>query len=134
MTHSFPTRRASDLATSIGDADTGKKLVGENVHGGKRFVKDRVARLRADTVAHLAPGDGGMVEIDGDTVGAYRDATGAVHAVSITCTHMGCTLHWNGAETSWDCPCHGSRFATDGGVLNGPAVEPLDPIDVDTDT
>src|SRR3546814_17180316 len=88
MTHSFPTRRASDLATSIGDADTGKKLVGENVHVGKRFVKDRVARLRADTVAHLAPGDGGMVEIDGDTVGAYRDATGAVHAVSITCTHQ----------------------------------------------
>ncbi|HEY9562143.1 MAG TPA: FAD-dependent oxidoreductase [Nocardioides sp.] len=121
-------------ATRIGDADTVKKLVEENVHVGKRFVKDRVARLRADTVAHLAPGDGGMVEIDGDTVGAYRDATGAVHAVSITCTHMGCTLHWNGAETSWDCPCHGSRFATDGGVLNGPAVEPLDPIDVDTDT
>jgi glycine/D-amino acid oxidase-like deaminating enzyme/nitrite reductase/ring-hydroxylating ferredoxin subunit len=121
-------------ATRIGDADTVKKLVEENVHVGKRFVKDRVARLRADTVAHLQPGDGGMVEIDGDTVGAYRDATGAVHAVSITCTHMGCTLHWNGAETSWDCPCHGSRFATDGGVLNGPAVESLDGIDVDADT
>lgn len=121
-------------ATRIGDAHTVKKLVEENVHVGKRFVEDRVARLRAGTVAHLRPGDGGMVKVDGDTVGAYRDATGAVHAVSITCTHMGCTLHWNGAETSWDCPCHGSRFATDGKVLNGPAVEPLARIDVDPDT
>jgi len=121
-------------ATRIGDADTVKKLVEQNLHVGKRFVKDRVARLGAGSVAHLEPGDGGMVDIDGDTVGAYRDATGAVHAVSITCTHMGCTLHWNGAETSWDCPCHGSRFATDGGVLNGPAVEPLEHIHVDADT
>lgn len=121
-------------ATRVGDADTVKKLVEENGHVGKRFLKDRVARLRAETVDDLRPGDGGMVEIDGDVVGAYRDATGAVDAVSITCTHMGCTLRWNGAETSWDCPCHGSRFATDGDVLNGPAVEPLDRVDVDADT
>src|SRR3546814_14260224 len=63
-------------ATRIGDADTVKKLVEANVHVGKRFVKDRVARLRADPVAHLAPGDGGMVEIDGAPVGASPDATG----------------------------------------------------------
>ncbi len=92
---------------------------------------DRIARLRAESVAHLQPGDGRMVEIDGDAVGAYRGADGTVQAVSITCTHMGCTLQWNGAETSWDCPCHGSRFAVDGRVLNGPAVRPLEQIDVD---
>lgn len=37
------------------------------------------------------------------------------------CPHLGCALHWNAAEHSWDCPCHGSRFAADGRVLDNPA-------------
>lgn len=37
------------------------------------------------------------------------------------CPHMGCALKWNSAEHSWDCACHGSRFSTDGRVLDNPA-------------
>ena len=37
------------------------------------------------------------------------------------CPHMGCALKYNRQEHSWDCPCHGSRFAEDGRVLDGPA-------------
>lgn len=37
------------------------------------------------------------------------------------CPHLGCALKWNSAERSWDCPCHGSRFAENGKVLNNPA-------------
>lgn len=37
------------------------------------------------------------------------------------CTHLGCALHWNSAEHSWDCACHGSRFSEDGRVLENPA-------------
>lgn len=41
------------------------------------------------------------------------------------CPHMGCALRRNGVEGSWDCPCHGSRFAADGTLLNGPATDGL---------
>ena len=38
------------------------------------------------------------------------------------CPHMGCALKRNKAERSWDCPCHGSRFDNDGGLLDNPAM------------
>ncbi|HWD79112.1 MAG TPA: Rieske 2Fe-2S domain-containing protein, partial [Kribbella sp.] len=77
------------------------------------------------TADQLQPGTGGITDLDGDRVGAYRDADGRLHAVEPTCTHLGCPLHWNSAEASWDCNCHGSRFDVDGTVLNGPAGRPL---------
>lgn len=37
------------------------------------------------------------------------------------CTHMGCALHWNEEEKSWDCTCHGSRFSEEGHIIDNPA-------------
>jgi Rieske Fe-S protein len=56
----------------------------------------------------------------------YRDENGTIRKHSAVCTHLGCIVHWNGAEKTWDCPCHGSRFATDGQVISGPANTPLE--------
>ena len=38
------------------------------------------------------------------------------------CPHLGCALKWNGAEHTWDCPCHGSRFEEDGALIDNPAT------------
>jgi len=104
-----------------------KSLVSENLEVGKRFVADRFQRTR--DASELKPDEGDIVELDGDTVAAYRDADGTLHALSPVCTHMGCRVNFNTAERSWDCPCHGSRFGTDGRVLQGPATKDLAPAD-----
>lgn len=49
---------------------------------------------------------------------------GAVR-VSRVCPHLGGVVRWNEQEESWDCPVHGSRFAADGTLLEGPATEDL---------
>jgi Rieske Fe-S protein len=61
-----------------------------------------------------------------EVVAVSRGRDGSLRAVSAACTHLGCVVAWNGAEESWDCPCHGSRFSPDGEVLHGPAVAPLE--------
>jgi glycine/D-amino acid oxidase-like deaminating enzyme/nitrite reductase/ring-hydroxylating ferredoxin subunit len=107
------------------------RLVRENAEAGIRFFGDRLSKPGRRPIEELAPGEGGSVRHDGEKVAAYRDEDGALTAVSPTCTHLGCQVNWNRAERSWDCPCHGSRFAPDGRVLQGPAVHRLErkPID-----
>ncbi|MEX0797029.1 MAG: FAD-dependent oxidoreductase [Acidimicrobiia bacterium] len=103
-----------------------KNLLAFNAKVGKELVIGTISRLSPTDLEDLPRGDARLVEFDGKTVGAYRDAGGDVHAVSLTCTHLGCTVAWNDAERSWDCPCHGSRFSMEGEVLEGPATEDLE--------
>jgi glycine/D-amino acid oxidase-like deaminating enzyme/nitrite reductase/ring-hydroxylating ferredoxin subunit len=96
----------------------------EGIEEAAHFVKDRFRG--AANVADVAPGEGRIVGRRGDQTAVYRDPQGEVHAISARCTHLGCILSWNPAETSWDCPCHGSRFSVDGEVIQGPAVRNLE--------
>ncbi len=43
-------------------------------------------------------------------------------STSKRCPHLGCTLKWNPAEHTWDCPCHGSRFHEDGKIIDNPST------------
>lgn len=55
------------------------------------------------------------------TVNALEAVANLLTPTAPRCPHMGCALKYNPREHSWDCPCHGSRFAEDGRVLDGPA-------------
>lgn len=90
------------------------------------FASDKINGL-----ADIAPTEGKVIQIDDDKVGIYKDEHGSIHAVYATCTHMGCTVSWNQAELSWDCPCHGARYSVDGTVLNGPADRDLEYMNVE---
>jgi glycine/D-amino acid oxidase-like deaminating enzyme/nitrite reductase/ring-hydroxylating ferredoxin subunit len=90
------------------------------------LVGDRVKRPDTRTTEDIPAGEARVVGSGVGRKGVYRDDDGDLHAVSVRCTHMGCLLRFNGAERSWDCPCHGSRFDVDGAVLEGPAVKPLE--------
>lgn len=96
---------------------------------GKQTVKGLSRQLFAKGRAlaeELPAGHGGVVELDGEKVGAYRTESGELFLVSTRCPHLGCQLEWNPDEKSWDCPCHGSRFDYRGELLSGPAQIPLE--------
>jgi nucleotide-binding universal stress UspA family protein/nitrite reductase/ring-hydroxylating ferredoxin subunit len=86
-----------------------------------------VARTVAQSLSEIEPGEGGIVASGDQKLAVFRDERGEVTVLSARCTHMGCTVKWNAAESTWDCPCHGSRFAATGRVVNGPAERPLSP-------
>jgi glycine/D-amino acid oxidase-like deaminating enzyme/nitrite reductase/ring-hydroxylating ferredoxin subunit len=113
-------------ATRMGSVITSSELYKVNADAvGRRLVGDRLATLRVPDADSLAPGEGGIVRLDGDKVAAFRDDDGTLHALSPVCTHVGCLVGFNRAERTWDCPCHGSRFTLAGEVLEGPALAPL---------
>lgn len=101
-------------------------LLKENANVAQRFVRDRLPSFGTSNGDALAPGEGAVIDRGGHKVAVYRDPDSGLRAVSARCTHLGCIVSFNGAEKTWDCPCHGSRFATDGTVLEGPATMPLE--------
>ena len=103
-----------------------KNILAQSV---KSLVVQRVkpSQLR---VEDLANGEGGIVQLQGKKVGVYRDENGKIYAVKPVCTHLGCLLNWNGADKTWDCPCHGSRYRFDGKNLYDPAMKDLETISV----
>ena len=92
------------------------------------MIKDRIARPEAQSVREIKRGQGMVVGSRGKKRAVFRDRNGDLHQLSPVCTHLGCFVRWNPAESTWDCPCHGSRFKPTGEVIAGPAEEALAPI------
>ncbi len=100
-----------------------KNLATTNINMAKHLIGDKLKSLPKDI--DLKSGEAKIISHDGDKVGVFKDKQGKIHAVDITCTHMGCDLAWNAAELSWECPCHGSRFTYEGEIIEGPALKSL---------
>jgi len=93
--------------------------------GSAKNMLEHVTPSEIGSPDELAPGEGGLMRRGLKKVAVYKGEDGEIVERSAICTHLGCVVHWNGFEKCWDCPCHGSQFAPDGQVLNGPAVQPL---------
>ena len=83
-----------------------------------------------ESAKNLEKGQGGILAVGMKKVAVYKDLSGTLHAFSAVCPHLGCVVHWNTTEKSFDCPCHGSRFSCEGKVINGPAVTDLKGIEI----
>lgn len=92
------------------------------------MVKDRLTRPEAQSVRQLKRGDGMIIGSRRKKFAVFRDQNGKLCKLSPVCPHLGCLVRWNPAESTWDCPCHGSRFKPTGEVIAGPAEEALRPV------
>jgi glycine/D-amino acid oxidase-like deaminating enzyme/nitrite reductase/ring-hydroxylating ferredoxin subunit len=117
---------ASTFAPNRVSLRSAPKLAVMNARVGADFVGDRLKLAEAAGEEDVPRGEARELRDGIGRKGVYRDEDGGLHAVSLRCTHLGCLVRFNAAETSWDCPCHGSRFDVDGRVLEGPAVDPLE--------
>ncbi|MDB4917434.1 MAG: puuB 1, partial [Gemmatimonadetes bacterium] len=116
-----PNRKATTLGAIT-------EYLSENADYPFYLIADRLKHDRSG-VENVPQGEGRVLDLDGKRVACHRTASGDVITVSAVCTHMGCIVHWNNADKTWDCPCHGSRFTPDGLVLGGPAEMPLEKVE-----
>lgn len=107
-----------DLSLSISN-------VGKDISKtAKNFIAQKIY-IPSNRIEHIQNGHAGIVEHEGEKVGVYKNIKGEVFFVSTKCAHLGCELHWNADELTWDCPCHGSRFDYNGRLIESPATKNL---------
>jgi glycine/D-amino acid oxidase-like deaminating enzyme/nitrite reductase/ring-hydroxylating ferredoxin subunit len=102
-----------------------KAFISENFDYPSHLISDRITLSQATNASELRENEGAIIRNGAKKVAAYRDTSGELHLLSPVCPHLGCYVHWNEFEKSWDCPCHGSRFSAEGKLLNGPSVSDL---------
>lgn len=113
--------RRFDMSASM------KNGANDLVKTAKNFIAQRIS-IPDEHLENIEPGHGGIIEYNGKKAGVYKDKDGNIFIVSTKCTHLGCELHWNADELTWDCPCHGSRFDYKGSWIESPTTRCLDEI------
>lgn len=100
-------------------------LLKENFDVAMTVTKDYITPGEVSSPDEVKKGQAGLMRKGAKKIALYRDDSGKLFSRVATCPHKGCIVHWNSLETSWDCPCHGSRFGPDGKVISGPTLYPL---------
>lgn len=111
-------------------------FIKENTDAISKFFGRRLSYQKISELAELAKGEAMLADWEDRKLALYKDESGKIHALDPVCPHAKCIVGWNTAEKSWDCPCHGSRFAVNGSLLTGPAKTGLTQIkweDIDGD-
>jgi glycine/D-amino acid oxidase-like deaminating enzyme/nitrite reductase/ring-hydroxylating ferredoxin subunit len=101
-------------------------FVSQNVEVVKNFMSKIFAADKIDGLSEIKPGEARIVVYENEKLAVYKDEDGNVSAVNPACAHMKCTVAFNPAERSWDCPCHGARYAVTGEVLTAPSSHGLE--------
>lgn len=105
-----------------------REFIKENADVAAEFVKG-LFTAEMKEIVEVQPGEARIIVKGNHKIAIHRDRDGVLTATSAICTHMGCLVHFNNAEETWDCPCHGSRFSKTGEVIEGPALKPLKRLD-----
>lgn len=106
-----------------------KEYLSENLNVAKQYLRDWLGRGEVSDVREIGKGQGAVLRRGTKLIAAYRDEQGQLHERSAVCTHLGCIVHFNQAEQTWSCPCHGSQFDRFGQVKTAPATTSLPSID-----
>ncbi|MCC9165562.1 FAD-dependent oxidoreductase [Pontibacter harenae] len=102
------------------------EYVKENINVAAQY-KDYITPGDVEDATEVLPGTGSIIRRGTSKVAVYCDQDGVKHECSAICPHLGCIVNWNDVESSWDCPCHGSRFDPFGKVITGPSLTDLGP-------
>ena len=116
-----PTRKATQSIT---------EAVPEVISSTVPYV-DWVTGGDVSSIDDIGNGEGAIIRHGLKKLAVYRDENGNIYKRTAVCSHMGCIVRFNMTEKTWDCPCHGSRFGTDGHVINSPAISPLEAAEED---
>ena len=99
--------------------------VGAVLVNSLRLVKPRLLPEASSTfsIGHPEEYPAGSVELIAKRNLLVVSTQQGVGAISMICTHLGCVVQQE--ENGFKCPCHGSKFDSNGKVLSGPAPGPL---------
>lgn len=104
------------------------KTAGDYLHEVGNMVAqygDWLTKEDIKEVGDLKRGEGGIISSGLKKIAVYRDKHNSLHTCTAVCPHLGGILQWNADEKTFDCPMHGSRFTSEGKVINGPATGDL---------
>jgi glycine/D-amino acid oxidase-like deaminating enzyme/nitrite reductase/ring-hydroxylating ferredoxin subunit len=108
--------------------DYGRVAAGGSKQGTTARASQPATAVPPAELPRPSDGEGRVFRIGTRPVAAST-VNGTTCRLSAVCTHLGGIVHWNDSELTWDCPLHGSRFSSDGRLLEGPATKDLPRID-----